>query len=184
MVNVCVAEGTAVGPSLIGAGSPLWVASSGDKSPTDAMMDSGTMRQVGDALEVDIRWPFLPESYGPEPAEKDHIVCKTDHAVSFTVEDSFVSVDGQYHVKQALDPETQRERAEQQDSEMTKLGGGFSSYGTDPRSLECWAAARKSAGQPFSWPPPPNETPLEYTAAARKMNADYNKAFVPTCMLE
>jgi hypothetical protein len=50
--------------------------------------------------------------------------------------------------------------------------------------MACWAAARKCAGEPFTWPPPPNMTPLENTAEALKMNSDYNKPFVPTCTLD
>lgn len=182
--TVCLAGGVTIEPSSIGSGSPLWVASNGEKSSTDALVDIGTMRQVGDVLEVEIRWPYLPSSYGPEPAEKDHIICKADHAISFSIEDGFVTADGAYRVKQAYDPASQRERAEQQDSQMAKIGGGFSSYGFDPRSLACWAAARKCAGEPFTWPPPPNETPLEYSDRALKMNDEYNRAFVPTCTLD
>ena len=76
------------------------------------------------------------------------------------------------------------EEAERQDSQMPKIGAGFSSYGPDPRSMACWAAARKCAGEPFTWPPPPNMTPLENTAEALEMNSDYNKPFVPTCTLD
>ncbi len=162
----------------------MWVASKGDQSVIDAMVNIGAMRQVGDVLEVDIRWPYLPASYGPEPAEKDHIICKADHAVSYAIEDGFVAADGHYHVKQEYDPASEREIAEQRYSERVKFGGGFSSYGSDPRSLACWAAARKCADQSFTWPPPPNETPLENTAEALKMNDDYNKEFVPTCRLD
>jgi hypothetical protein len=181
--EVCLAAGVTVAPSSIAAGSPQWVASAGDKSPTDAMVDIGTMRQTGDALEVDIRWPHMPASYGPELAEKDRVVCLEDHAISFAVEDGFVSADGEYHIKQTYDPARRREEAERQDSQMPKIGAGFSSYGPDPRSMACWAAARKCAGEPFTWPPPPNRTPLENTAEALKMNSDYNKPFVPTCTL-
>lgn len=126
VTKVCLADGMEISPSMIAGGSPKWVANSGDKSMTDAMVDIGTMRQIGDALVVDIRWPYLPESYGPDPVEKDRIICRTDHAISFSVEDGFVSADGQYHVKQAYDPARQREKAERQDSEMAKFGGGFS----------------------------------------------------------
>lgn len=182
--EVCLADGMELPPSSIAAASPQWVASSGDKSSTDAMVDIGTMRQVGDALVVETRWPYMPASYGPEESDKEHIICHADHAISFAVEIGYVSDDGQYHVKETYDPAREREKAEQRDAEIAKIGGGFSSYGRDPRSLACWAAARKCAGQSFTWPPPLNETPLEYSDRARKMNSDYNSAFVPTCTLE
>ena len=182
--SVCLAGGTDVAPSAIAAGSPQWIASSGDKSSIDALVDIGSMRQIDDVLEVEIRWPYLPVSYGSEESDKEHIICQADHAISFSIEIGFVSPDGQYHVKRTLDPASEREKAEQRDAEMANIGGGFSSYGSDPRSLACWAAARKCAGESFTWPPPPNETPLEYSDRARKMNSDYNLAFVPTCTLE
>jgi len=178
------ASGTEIPPSSIASGSPQWVASKGDKSSTDAMVDIGSMRQIGDVLEVEIRWPYLPESYGPEESDRNHIICGGDHAVSFAVEIGFISEDGRYHVKKTFDPASERAKAEQRDAEMAKFGGGFSSYGPDPRSLACWAAARKCAEEPFTWPPPPNRTPLEYSDRARKMNSDYNRAFVPSCTLE
>lgn len=182
--KVCLAAEMEIPHTSIAAGSPQWVASQGDQSSIDAMVDIGTMRQIGDVLEVVIRWPYLPASYGPEPTEKNHVVCQADHAISFAVENGFTAANGQYHVKQVYDPESQREKEEQRDAEMAKIGNGFSSYGSDPRSLACWAAARKCDEQPFTWPPPHNRTPLENTAQALKMNRDYNKAFVPTCRLK
>lgn len=181
--EVCLADETTIAHTSIAAGSTQWVANHGDRSPTDAMVDIGTMKQIGDALEVIIRWPYLPASYGPQPADKERIVCQADHAVSFSVEGGFFSPDGQYHIKQAYDPASERAKVEQREAQMAKIGNGFSSYGSDPRSLACWAAARKCAGQSFTWPPPPNRTPLEYTAQARQLSEDYNKQFVPTCKL-
>ncbi len=182
--NVYAAEEVAIAPTSIATGSPQWVASNGDQSSVDALVDIGSMRQIGDALEVFIRWPYLPASYGPEPAEKDHIFCQVDRALSFSVEEGFFSPDGKYLIKEAFNPENQREQAKQLASQMAKTGNGFWSYGSDPRSLACWAAARKCAGQDFTWPPPPNRTPLEYTEKARKMNDAYKKMFVPTCKIE
>jgi len=182
VANVSVAEN--VDQKSIAGGSVKWVSSSGDKSPTDAMVDIGSMRQVGDALEVIIRWPYMPAPYGPDAVEKDHIICRANGALSFSVADGHVSPDGHYQFKNVPDPASQRAQAEKRASQMAKIGNRVSSYGSDPRSLACWAAARKCANEAFTWPPPPNRTPLEYTDEARKMNDDYNKSFVPACKLE
>ncbi|WP_273786531.1 hypothetical protein [Brucella intermedia] len=182
VVNISLAE--EVDQKSIAVGSAHWVSSSGDKSSTDAMVDIGTMRQRGDALEVIIRWPYLPSSYGPEVVEKMHIICRADGALSFSVAEGHVSPDGHFQFQNVYDPAGQRAEAEKRDSRMAKISNGVSSYGSDPRSLACWAAARKCANEAFVWPPPPNETPLEYTEHSRKMNADYNEMFVPTCELE
>lgn len=48
---------------------------------TDAMVDIGSMRQIDDALEVVIRWPYMPASFGPEPVEKDALPVR--HTVRF-----------------------------------------------------------------------------------------------------
>ena len=180
----CLADDQAVPATAIASGSPQWVASKGDQTSTDAMVDIGTMRQVGDELEVEIRWPYVPESFGPEPAELDRIICLEDHAISFAIEDGFISEKGRRQVTKTYNHETRRQEAEEWDAQMSKFGGGFSSYGSDPRSLACWAAAHRCADQAFTWPAPPNETPLENTPEALKMNAEYNLAFVPTCTLE
>ena len=182
VVNVSIAE--EVDRNLIAAGSAQWVSSNGDKSPTDAMVDIGSMRQMGDALEVMIRWPYLPASYGPEAVEKDHIICRADGALSFSVEEGHVSPDGHYLFKNVYNPASQRAEAEKRASQRATIGNGISSYGSDPRSLACWAAARKCANEAFTWPPLPNRTPLEYTEEARKMNDAYNMTFVPTCKME
>lgn len=142
VANVSLAE--EVDQKSIAAGSAQWVSSSGDKSPTDAMVDAGSMRRRGDALEVIIRWPYLPAYYGPEAVEKDHIICRADGALSFSVEDGFVSPDGKYQVKNVYDPASQRAEAEKRASQMVKIGNGVSSHGSNPRSLACWAAALKS----------------------------------------
>ena len=148
------------------------------------MVDIGLMRQIGDVLEVEIRWPYLPESYGPEESDRNHIICTEDHAISYAIEIGNMSPDGQYELKQNFDPSEASKKAEQRDVDMVKLGNGFNSYGSDPRSLACWAAARKCAGEAFIWPAPPNKTPLEYSDEARQMNKDYNLAFVPTCTVD
>lgn len=47
------------------------------------MVDIGSMRKKGDALEVINRWPYMPASYGPEAVEKDHIICRANGVLSF-----------------------------------------------------------------------------------------------------
>jgi hypothetical protein len=180
---ICLAQTAGpVGPAAIGAGKPLWVASYGDKSVTDAWVDIGTLRQVGAELEVSIRWPYLPASYGPEPAELDRVGCNRDEAISYSITNGYVGADGKYHPTESLDPATEKKKAEAYDAEFAQ-SGTFTSYGNDPRSMACWAAARKCAGQKFTWPPPPNNTPLEDTPQAIAMNEAYNKAFVPGCTI-
>ena len=179
-----IAHGTEVPAAAIASGTPQWVASKGDGSPTDAMVDIGTMRQVGDALEVEIRWPHLSKPDGSTEADKDHILCTPDHAISYSVEIGAIASDGQYLTKKTFDPATARQQAEQRDAEWAKIGNGFNAYGPDPRSLACRAAAHKCTGEAFSWPPPPNKTPLEYSDRAREMNEAYNQAFVPACTIE
>ncbi|WP_273793852.1 hypothetical protein [Brucella anthropi] len=116
--------------------------------------------------------------------EKDLIICQANGALLFSVEEGHVSPDGHYQFNNVHDPASRRAEAETRAAQMAKIGNGISSYESDPRSLACWAAARKCANEAFNWPPPPNRTPLEYTEVARKMNDDYNKTFVPMCKLE
>ena len=92
--NVSVAEN--VDPKWIAGGSVKWVNSSGEKPPTDALADIGSMRQKEDALEVIIRWSYMSASYGPEAVEKDRIICRANGALSFSVEEGHVSPDGHH----------------------------------------------------------------------------------------
>lgn len=183
--DICLAQATAtVDSSSIASGKPVWVASDKGKSPINASVDIGDIQQIGDELNVNIRWPYNPAANGSEQEEQDRVICHPDHAISYAINDGFVEANEKYHTLHTYNPETERKQAEQYDADMAKMGGGFSSYGTDPRSLACWAVARKCAGQTFTWPPPPNNTPLENTPKAVEMNAAYNKTFVPTCTLK
>lgn len=76
------------------------------------MVDIGSMRPKGDALEVIIRWPYIPASYGPEAVGKDHIICRANGTLSFSVEEGHVSPDGHYRFKNAGDPSSRREEVE------------------------------------------------------------------------
>jgi hypothetical protein len=174
---------TSANPSSIAAGKPFWVASAGDKTSTDALVDIGTMTQAGDELVVTIQWPYMPAAYGPDPTEHDRIVCQSDQALSFSTDYGFTGADGKYHATTTNDPVAERKKSEAYEAQWAQAGGIPMSYGDDPRSLACWAAARKCAGQKFTWPPPPNNTPLENTPQALKMNDAYNKTFIPSCTL-
>ncbi|ASV87936.1 hypothetical protein CES85_3064 (plasmid) [Ochrobactrum quorumnocens] len=49
--------------------------------------------------------------------EKNHILCRADGALSFSVEDGFVSPDGKYQVKNVYDPASERAEAEKRASQ-------------------------------------------------------------------
>ena len=172
-----------VDPSSVASGKPVWLATDAGKSPTTALVDIGDMRQIGDELDVAIRWPYMPPAGGPEQQEQERIICGPDHEVSYAISTGVVGAGGAYHVQQTYDAAAERRKAFRYDTDMAKAVGGFTSYGTDPRSLACWAAARKCRGEAVTWPPPPNNTPLENSAKALAMNAAYNKGFVPACRL-
>lgn len=180
----CPARAAAgVDPSSVASGRPVWVASEGDKSPIDALVDIGDMRQIGDELDVAIRWPYLPPPGGPEQQEQDRVICGPDHAVSYTISTGVVGAGGAYTVQHTYDAAEERRKAVRYDTDMAKAAGGATSYGTDPRSLACWAAARKCRGEAVTWPPPPDTAALDNSAASLATNAAYNRGFVPTCRL-
>ncbi|WP_158322651.1 hypothetical protein [Acidisphaera rubrifaciens] len=180
----CPARAAApVDPSSVASGRPVWVASDTGKSPINALVDIGDMRQIGDELDVAIRWPYLPPAGGPEQQEQDRVVCGPDHAVSYTISTGVVGTGGAYTVQHTYDAAAERRKAFRYDADMTKAGGGLDSYDTDPRSLACWAAARKCRGEAVTWPPPPDNAALDNSAQALATNAAYNKGFVPTCRL-
>lgn len=183
--GVCLAKpAVSVNPSAIASGKPLWVASETDKSVITALVDIGTLRQIGSELQVTMSWPYMPKAEGPDNAEQDRIICSKDNAVLYMITDGYIGSDGDYHIVHTYDPEKQRKIAEHENEQMEKLGGIPMSYGSDPRSLACWTAARKCAGQKFTWPPPPNNTPLVNSKQAIEMNQAYNNTFRPTCTLK
>jgi hypothetical protein len=155
----------------------------------NARVDIGDLRQAGDAVEAELAWTLrlgmlndirflhpgvsIPE--GSASIIRERIVCRSDRALSYVVETRIVAPDGKLLYRKAHDADLERKKAE-------ALAGPMS-YGTDPRSLVCWAAARKCEGKDFTWPPPPNNTPLEYSARATSMRTEYNARFVPTCPL-
>ncbi len=104
--------------------------------------------------------------------------------VSFRVESTIVAPDGTLIFRETFDPAKERLKAEASNKEMRAKFRMLGGYSHNARSLVCWAAARKCEGKDFSWPPPPNETPLEYSERATRMRAEYNRMFVPTCELK
>jgi len=195
------AEYTISAPSsVIGAGESYWVDSNPDPEFTliNARVDIGTMRQVGDEIEVQILWPSAPGDLmswrathpdikipdGSQSIEREQVVCGPEDMVSFMVESTIVAPDGVRILRRTFNPAEERLKAETSDKSMRAMFRTPGGYSPNPRSLVCWAAARKCEGKDFSWPPPPNNTPLEYSERATRMRAEYNRMFVPTCVLK
>jgi hypothetical protein len=164
----------------IASGSPLWIDSQSDPefAMINAKVDIGTLAQKGDALEAAVRWPASRRTGGYE-VERQRVVCGPKDALSYSIEVAHYASDGTLIDRKANDPKIQRAKAEAYEAQT----GGTMSYGDAPPDLICWAAARKCQGKPFSWPPPPNNTPLEYSARADAMRAAHNRQFVPACKL-
>ena len=189
----------AVPAARIAAGTPLQVDSNSDPAFAliNARVDIGRLRQVGDAIEAELAWTLrsgmlnderavrpgvvIPE--GSVSISREHIVCGADGALSFSVETRIVAADGKLLDRRSQDAGAQRQKAEAQEQSLARMTGRPTGYGSDPRSLVCWAAARRCEGQAFTWPPPPNLTPLEHSARADKMRQGYAARFLPNCRL-
>jgi len=185
--------------AAIAAATPLWVDSNPDPqfALIDALVDIGTLRQSGDAIEAQLSWTLKlgmlkdvqaahPETSIPENSistDAERIVCGLEGALSYRVAATITSPDGTVLSHRTYDPDQQRKDAETQERNLTAILHRKSGYGPDPRSLVCWAAARKCENKPYHWPPPPNLAPLEYSERAEKMRSDYNRQFVPRCRL-
>jgi hypothetical protein len=183
----------------IATGAPLVVDSETDPSFAliNARVDIGRLRQVGDALEAELAWtlrygvlndaraarPGVTIAEGSTSVSRERVVCRAAGALSYGVETRIVSPDGKVLDRRSLDAAASRQKAEAQEEAMAKLSPLGASYGPDPRSLVCWAAARKCEGRDFTWPPPPNRTPLEYSERADAMRKAYAATFVPSCKL-
>jgi hypothetical protein len=182
--------------AAIGGGASVWIDSVPDPAFAliNARVDVGTLRQVGDAIEAQISWPLklgawrdtqaahpdltIPE--GSQAIERERIVCRPQGPLSYRVEITFVAPDGKLIGRQAFEPDDERRKSEELE---IRLSGSRPGYHPDPPSLVCWAVARKCDGKPMSWPPPPNETPLENSERAARMNAEHDRMFVPRCTL-
>ncbi len=183
------AEQPSVPAAQIAAGKSVWVDSKPGDALLNARVDIGVMRQIADEIEISLQWPVTPGfrndlrfkepelqvPQGSAIVDRERVVCKPDGTLSYAVESAIVAPDGKRLHEQKLDAAAERKRAESRRS--------VDRYGPNPRSLVCWAAARKCEGKPFIWPPPPNTTPLEHSARATAMNAAYNERFIPNCKL-
>lgn len=168
-------DGSEVPAALIAAGKALWVDSAPRIAVLNARVDIGSMRQVGDELEGVLRWPATPAS--PRISiETTRVLCTPSAELYYEIALTEESTDGRVLERVTYDHAVARKKAETDRWRPQ-------SYSPNPRSLLCWAAARKCEGKPFTWPPPPNLKPLEHSERATKMQDDYNKQFVPTCKL-
>ncbi len=164
----------------IANGTPLWIDSQPDPefSAINAKVDIGTLRQKGDAIEAMVRWPASPRT-GESELDREQVVCTRSGSISFAAEITTFDKGGRPLAHKVNDVKAARASAES----FARRMGGISSYGNAPPDLICWAASRKCDGKAFAWPPPPNLTPLEYSARAEAMRAAYNRRFLPSCKL-
>jgi len=187
---------TSAPAAAIGGGASLWIDSVPDPkfALINARVDVGTLRQVGDAIEAQTSWPLKlgalrdtqadhPDLTIPEGSQsiwRQRIVCRPQGPLAYSVERTLVAPDGKLIDRQTFEPDRERRKSEEQEK---RWSGSRSGYHPDPPGLVCWAAARKCDGQPMSWPPPPNKTPLENSERAARMNAEYDRMFLPRCAL-
>jgi hypothetical protein len=167
------------------SGKPLWVDSAPGDPLLNARVDVGMMHAVGDAIEFDIRWPittgFIIDLRVTEPglvipdgsvhSSRERVICRPEGIVTFAIREELRGPDGAELRRREYDAAEMRKRAD------------VRPYGRDPRSLACYAAARKCARQAWSWPPPPNLAPLDGSERAARMRAEYAGLFVPACAL-
>lgn len=179
---------SAVSVATIAAGTPVWFETNPATPNLNARVDLGTLRSVGDELEVHVRWPPSPgeridarlegKPIPPEGSvwhEVVRVVCTPTGPLSYYVDNRLVGPDGTEVRHLVNEPATARAEQERRRPLL--------SYGTSPRDLACWAAARKCDGAPFTWPPPRNLAPLDDSERATRMRAEHNARFVPQCRL-
>lgn len=176
----------------IAGGTLLWVESKPEMELLNALVDIGQIKKIGDEYETTLSFPFPPGELNDMafkgeklPAPKDVLLksreksvervhCGVKDMYAFAVKTWTETPDGKSLRVKTYDADKER-KATLADKY------GTSSYGNDPRSLICWAMARKCAKEPFTWPPPKNKTPLEHSKKADDMRAAYAKKFFPTC---
>jgi hypothetical protein len=194
--GLCAEPVTSAAPAAIGGGAPVWIDSVPDPAFAliNARVDVGTLRQVGDAVEAQTAWtlklgllrdtraahPGLTIPDGSQQIERERIVCRPEGPLSYRVESTLLTPDGKLIDRRTFEPEHERRKSEEQDARLSRSRPG---YHPDPRSLVCFAVARKCDDKPLSWPPPPNLAPLEHSERAARMNAEYDRMFVPGCRL-
>src|SRR5262245_54388229 len=175
---------TSAPADIIASGTPFWV----DSQPKpefaliNARIDIGSLHQSGDAIEADVAWTLTlgilrdTRAAHPSVAIPDgstgvytmRFLCRENHALSYRVESKILSPGGKILDRKVFNAEEERANAENPERAFLRP----TSYGSDPDSLVCWAAARKCEGKEYRWPPPPNEAPLEHSERATKMRAD------------
>ncbi len=185
------AEVVQVGPcalDAIGSGTSCWVETmpnQPDFALINARVDVGTLHGVGDAIEFTTQWPSQPGhidlvrrrgvevpdgSYG---VDVERVLCRPDGPVDWPVESKTFAPDGRVVDVHPWDPEAERREAESEERTIGYSGGRS--------SLVCWALARKCDRRALSWPPPPNQAPLDNSDRAVQMRRDYDAMFTPTC---
>jgi hypothetical protein len=189
---------TPVPAAAIASGSSVVVNSQADpQSIINVRVDIGMLRQIGDAIEAELTWTLrlgmlndaraahpgvtIPE--GSASVSRERIVCKVDGVLSYPVETRIVVPNGTVATRQTYDADVERKKAEELERRLARITSMPGSYGSDPRSLVCWAAARKCEEKDFTWPPPPSNAPLERSERATKMRTEHNRHFVPGCRL-
>lgn len=189
-------------PQQIASGKDYWVDSQPDPefANINARVNLGTLREIERGVyDVDLRWPLgfddrkswqrkipgvvlTPANY---QIYRERITCHQDKQFSFSYQSALYDGQGQ-----ALKVETkvialaQRAAEESHAQFLKRLGTTDTvSYGSDPRSLVCWAVAQKCRNQAFYWPPPPNLTPFD-SPAIETLLLKYNQQFVPACLIQ
>jgi hypothetical protein len=193
---LCAEPVTSAPPAAIGGGAPLWIDSVPDPAFAliNVRVDVGTLRQVGDAVEAQLAWtlrkgllrdtradhPDLTIPDGSQSIERERIVCRPEGFLSYRVETTLLAPDGKLIDRRTFDPDSERRKSEEQDARLSRSPPRYS---PNPRSLVCFAVARKCDDQPLSWPPPPNHAPLDNSERAARMNAENDRMFLPRCTL-
>jgi hypothetical protein len=191
-------KSVSVPASVIAGGKSAWVDSNLDPefALINARVDIGTLKQVGDELEATLRWPIgpgtrrdlqsshpelrLPDGAFEEDRERFH--CGRDRLAYFAIETTYLTADGAVLRHERLDVAKARQEEVARAAAMPKSSFKFATYGGSPRDLVCWAAARKCRHEPFTWPPPPNDTRFDDPRYAEQRDA-HDAQFVPTCTL-
>jgi hypothetical protein len=97
------------------------------------------------AVLIDARHAFpgviIPD--GSLDVYRERIHCRQDGALSYPMERRIVAPDGTLVAKRAYDADVEREKAEKSPNGWRPTVG----YHSDPRSLVCWAVARKCDGE-------------------------------------
>jgi hypothetical protein len=187
---------TSAPPEAIGGGASVWIDSETDPkfALINARVDVGSLRQVGDAIEVQtsriLRLGLLRDTRADHPdlnipdgsqlIDRERILCRPQGALSYRVESTLVAPDGKLIDRRVFEPARERSRREQQEARHPPSMPG---YHENPMTLVCWAVARKCEDKPMSWPPPPDKSPLDNSERAARMRSEYDRMFLPRCTL-